>query len=121
VEIGANTTIDRGALEDTVIGDGTKIDNLVQVGHNTQIGRSCIITAQVGISGSCQIGDGVVIGGQGGLADHVTVGAGAKIAAKTGVMGSIAPGEVVMGYPAKPIRQFWREIATVSRLTRRDK
>ncbi|TAL01451.1 MAG: UDP-3-O-(3-hydroxymyristoyl)glucosamine N-acyltransferase [Rhodospirillaceae bacterium] len=121
VEIGANTTVDRGALEDTVIGDGTKIDNLVQVGHNVEIGRKCIITAQVGISGSCRIGDGVVIGGQGGLADHVTVGAGAQIAAKTGVMRSIAPGEVVMGYPARPIRQFWREIAMVSRLTRRDK
>ena len=121
VEIGANTTIDRGTLEDTVIGDGTKIDNLVQVGHNVEIGRGCIITSQVGISGSCRIGDGVVIGGQGGLADHVTVGAGAQIAAKTGVMRAIAPGEVVMGYPARPIRHFWREIAMVSRLTRRDK
>jgi UDP-3-O-[3-hydroxymyristoyl] glucosamine N-acyltransferase len=121
VEIGANTTIDRGALEDTVVGAGTKIDNLVQIGHNVEIGRSCIIVSQVGISGSCRIGDGAVIGGQGGLADHVTVGAGAQIAAKSGVMRQVGPGEVVMGYPAKPIKQFWREIAAVSRLTKREK
>jgi len=121
VEIGANTTIDRGTSGDTVIGEGTKIDNLVQIGHNVEIGRRCIIVSQVGISGSCKIGDGVVIGGQGGLADHVTVGEGAQIAAKTGVMRDVGPGEVVMGYPARPIRQFWREVAALSRLTRRDK
>jgi UDP-3-O-[3-hydroxymyristoyl] glucosamine N-acyltransferase len=121
VEIGANSTIDRGTAADTVIGAGTKIDNLVQIGHNVELGRRCVIVAQVGISGSCKIGDGVIIGGQGGLADHVTVGEGAQIAAKTGVMRDVGPGEVVMGYPAKPIRQFWREIAAVTRLTRRDK
>jgi UDP-3-O-[3-hydroxymyristoyl] glucosamine N-acyltransferase len=121
VEIGANTTIDRGSAGDTVIGAGTKIDNLVQIGHNVEIGRSCIIVAQVGISGSCRIGDGAVIGGQVGFADHVTVGEGAQIAAKSGIMRDIGPGEVVMGYPARPIRQFWREVAALSRLTRRDK
>jgi UDP-3-O-[3-hydroxymyristoyl] glucosamine N-acyltransferase len=121
VEIGANSTVDRGALEDTVIGNDTKIDNLVQIAHNVEIGRNCLIAAQVGISGSCRIGDGVIIGGQAGLADHVTVGKGAQIAAKTGIMRPVAPGEAVMGYPAKPIKQFWREIASVSRLTRRDK
>jgi UDP-3-O-[3-hydroxymyristoyl] glucosamine N-acyltransferase len=121
VEIGANTTIDRGTAGDTTIGAGTKIDNLVQIGHNVEIGRRCIIVSQVGISGSCKIGDGVVIGGQGGLADHVTVGEGAQIAAKTGVMRDVGPGEVVMGYPARPIRQFWRDVAALSRLTRRDK
>jgi UDP-3-O-[3-hydroxymyristoyl] glucosamine N-acyltransferase len=121
VEIGANTTIDRGTAGDTLIGAGTKIDNLVQIGHNVDIGRRCIIVSQVGISGSCKIGDGVVIGGQGGLADHVTVGEGAQIAAKTGVMRDVGPGEVVMGYPARPIRQFWRDVAALSRLTRRDK
>jgi UDP-3-O-[3-hydroxymyristoyl] glucosamine N-acyltransferase len=120
VEIGANTTIDRGALEDTIIGDGTKIDNLVQIGHNVEIGRFCVIAGQVGLSGSCKIGDGVVIGGQAGLADHVTVGAGAQIAAKTGIMRDIPPKQTVMGYPARPIRQFWREIVALSRLTRRD-
>ncbi|MBY0510824.1 MAG: UDP-3-O-(3-hydroxymyristoyl)glucosamine N-acyltransferase [Rhodospirillaceae bacterium] len=121
VEIGANTTIDRGAAGDTVVGAGTKIDNLVQIGHNVQIGRRCIIVSQVGISGSCKIGDGAVIGGQAGFADHVTVGEGAQIAAKTGVMRDVGPGEIVMGYPARPIRQFWRDVAAVSRLTRRDK
>ena len=80
VEIGANSTIDRGALGDTIVGAGTKIDNLVQIGHNVQIGPGCIIVAQVGISGSCRIGAGVVIGGQAGLADHVEVGDGAQIA-----------------------------------------
>lgn len=121
VEIGANTTIDRGTAGDTVVGAGTKIDNLVQIGHNVEIGKRCIIVSQVGISGSCRIGDGVVIGGQAGLADHVTVGEGAQIAAKTGVMRDVGPGEVVMGYPARPIRQFWSEVAGLSRLTRRDK
>ena len=121
VEIGANSAIDRGVAGDTVIGAGTKIDNLVQIAHNVEIGCRCIIVSQVGISGSCKIGDGVVIGGQVGLADHVTVADGAQIAAKTGVMRDIGPGEVVMGYPARPIRQFWREIAALSRLTRRDK
>jgi UDP-3-O-[3-hydroxymyristoyl] glucosamine N-acyltransferase len=121
VEIGANTTIDRGAAADTVIGTGTKIDNLVQIAHNVRIGDHCIIVSQVGISGSCTIGNHVVIGGQVGLADHVHVGDRAQIAAKSGVMRDIAPGEIVMGYPARPIRQFWRDTAALSRLTRRDK
>ncbi len=121
VEIGANSAVDRGVAGDTVIGAGTKIDNLVQIAHNVEIGARCIIVSQAGIAGSCKIGDGVVVGGQVGLADHVTVGDGAQIAAKTGVMRDIGPGEVVMGYPARPIRQFWREIAALSRLTRRDK
>jgi UDP-3-O-[3-hydroxymyristoyl] glucosamine N-acyltransferase len=121
VDIGANCAIDRGALGDTVIGAGTKIDNLVQIGHNVEIGRDCIIVSQVGISGSCRIGDGVVIGGQCGLADHVNVGDGAQIAGKSGIMRDIGAGDAVMGYPAKPIRQFWREVATLTRLTKRGK
>ena len=121
VEVGANSTIDRGTAGDTIIGAGTKIDNLVQIGHNVEIGSRCVIVSQVGLSGSCRIGDGVLIGGQSGLADHVTVGDGAQIAAKTGVMRDVGAGEVVMGYPALPIRQFWREVAALSRLTRRDK
>jgi len=121
VEIGANTTIDRGAAGDTVIGAGTKIDNLVQIGHNVVIGRNCIIVAQVGISGSCTLGDGVVLGGQVGLADHLEIGSGAQVGAQSGLMRNVARGEVVMGTPAKPIRQFWREIAALSRLTKRNK
>ena len=121
VEIGANSTIDRGAASDTIIGAGTKIDNLVQIAHSVELGARCILVSQMGIAGSCKIGDGVVIGGQVGIADHVTVGEGAQIAAKTGVMRDIGPGEAVMGYPARPIRQFWRELATLSRLTKRDK
>ncbi len=121
VEIGANCTIDRGAASDTVIGAGTKIDNLVQIAHSVEVGARCILVSQMGIAGSCKIGDGVVIGGQVGIADHVTVGDGAQIAGKAGVMRDIGPGEVVMGYPARPIRQFWRELATLSRLTKRDK
>jgi UDP-3-O-[3-hydroxymyristoyl] glucosamine N-acyltransferase len=121
VEIGANCTVDRGALGDTTIGAGTKIDNLVQIAHNVEIGRNCIIVSQVGISGSCRIGDGVVIGGQGGLANHVNIGDGAQIAAKSGIMRDIGAGDAVMGYPAKPIRQFWREVAALSRLTKRGK
>lgn len=116
VEIGANTTVDRGALGDTIIGDGCRIDNQVQIGHNVRLGARCIVVSQVGISGSCTIGDDVVLAGQVGLADHVTVGPRAQVAAKSGVMRDIAPGEAVMGYPAKPIRAFWRETAAIGRL-----
>jgi UDP-3-O-[3-hydroxymyristoyl] glucosamine N-acyltransferase len=116
VEIGANCTIDRGALGDTVIGAGTKFDNLVHIGHNVVVGRNCIIVAQAGIGGSSTVGDGVVIGGQVGIADHVTIGAGAQIAPQSGIMRDVAPGETVMGYPAKPIRRFWREIAALGKL-----
>lgn len=121
VEIGANTTIDRGALADTVIGAGTKIDNLVQIGHNVVMGRNCIVVAQVGISGSCTIGNGVVIGGQAGLAGHLTLADGVQVGAQSGLMRDVGRGEAVMGYPARPVRQFWREIAALSRLTRRNK
>lgn len=121
VEIGANTTIDRGTVGDTLIGSGTKIDNLVQIGHNVVIGRNCVIVAQVGISGSCRLGEGVLLGGQAGLADHVHIGDGARIGAKAGVVRDVGPGEAVIGYPARPSRQFWREMSALSRLTRRDK
>jgi UDP-3-O-[3-hydroxymyristoyl] glucosamine N-acyltransferase len=122
VEIGAGTTIDRGALGDTVIGEGTKIDNLVQVGHNTHIGRHCVIVAQVGISGSCELGDFVVLGGQAGVADHARVGDGARLAAR----GAIAPGDLpggqdYGGVPARPMRQWARELAAVTLLAKRRK
>lgn len=119
VEIGANTTIDRGAGPDTVIGAGTWIDNLVQIGHNVRVGRGCIITAQVGIAGSTQLEDFVALGGQAGLAGHLRIGQGARIAAQSGVIGDIAAGDTVMGCPAVPIRQFFRGQATLLRLARK--
>lgn len=119
VEIGANSTIDRGANSDTVIGSGCKIDNLVQIGHNVRLGYGCIVVAQVGISGSTVVGNGVMIGGQAGLAGHLHIGDGARIAAQSGVMRDIPPGETVFGYPAVPSKQYMRQVAILGRLARR--
>lgn len=119
VEIGANTTIDRGALGDTVIGAGAKIDNLVQIGHNARIGRNCIIAAQTGVSGSCVVGDGVMMGGQVGLADHLVIGAGAQIAAGSGLMRNVPEGEKWGGRPARPIKDWLRETAMLAKLTKK--
>jgi UDP-3-O-[3-hydroxymyristoyl] glucosamine N-acyltransferase len=120
VEIGSCTTVDRAALGDTVIGEGTKIDNLVQIGHNTRIGRHTVIVGHVGISGSCELGDFVVVGGQVGIADHVRIGDGARLAARTGVVpGELAGGQDYGGMPAKPIREYARELATVKMLVKR--
>lgn len=116
VEIGANTTIDRGAGPDTVIGEGTRIDNLVQIGHNVKIGKYCVIVAQTGISGSTQLGDRVMSGGQAGFAGHLKVGEGARIAGQSGIMRDVPPGTEMMGTPAVPIRQFMRQAAMWSRL-----
>ena len=116
VEIGANTTIDRGALRDTIIGEGTKIDNLVQIGHNVVTGRHCVIVAQTGISGSTELGDFAVLGGQVGVVGHVKIGAGAQIGASSGVRGDVPPGTRWAGYPAKPARQWAREVAILKRL-----
>jgi UDP-3-O-[3-hydroxymyristoyl] glucosamine N-acyltransferase len=113
VEIGANATIDRGTMDDTVIGEGTKIDNQVQIGHNVKIGRHCAIVSQVGIAGSTVIGDGVQIGGQAGLNGHITIGSGVQIAAKSGVVQSIPAGERYGGIPARPIKDFLRESAEI--------
>ncbi len=122
VEIGACTTIDRGALGDTVIGEGTKIDNQVQIGHNCRIGRHCVIVAQVGISGSCELGDFVVLGGQVGLADHVKIGDGARLAARSAMApGELPGGQDYGGAPARPIQQWRRELATIAMLSRRPK
>ncbi|MFN6952152.1 MAG: UDP-3-O-(3-hydroxymyristoyl)glucosamine N-acyltransferase [Albidovulum sp.] len=118
VEIGANSTVDRGHVLDTVIGEGTKIDNLVQIAHNVEIGRHCVIVSQVGISGSARLGDFVMLGGQVGVNNHVTVGSGAQIAATSIVKDDVPEGARWGGRPAKPVRDWFREIAAVERLAR---
>jgi UDP-3-O-[3-hydroxymyristoyl] glucosamine N-acyltransferase len=118
VEIGANCAVDRGAIRDTVIGEGTKIDNLVQIAHNVSIGRHCLLAGQVGISGSTTVEDGVIMGGQVGVADHLTVGAGAMLGAKAGVLNNVPPGTRWAGYPARAGKQWLREVATLARIAR---
>ncbi|MFN2397111.1 MAG: UDP-3-O-(3-hydroxymyristoyl)glucosamine N-acyltransferase [Gemmatimonadaceae bacterium] len=117
VEIGANTTVDRGSMDDTVIGAGTKIDNLVQIAHNVRIGRLCLIMSQVGIAGSAMIGDGCILAGQAGLGGHITIGAGARIAAQSGVFGNVPPGETWSGYPARPHKEALRAQAALFKLS----
>jgi UDP-3-O-[3-hydroxymyristoyl] glucosamine N-acyltransferase len=123
VEIGAATTIDRGALGDTVIGEGAKIDNLVQIGHNVQIGRHVVLVSQTGIAGSSVVSDFAVLGGQVGIADHVQIGPGARLAARSAMVSGqkIEGGQDYGGVPAKPVREWLREIHAVSQLVRRRK
>ncbi|WP_420469523.1 UDP-3-O-(3-hydroxymyristoyl)glucosamine N-acyltransferase [Brevundimonas sp. FT23042] len=115
VTVGANTCIDRGAYDDTVIGENTKIDNLVMIAHNCVIGRNCLIAAHTGISGSVVVGDGVIFGGQAGVGDHLKIHDGARIAGGAGILADVPAGETWSGYPAKPIRQFLRETVWVSK------
>jgi UDP-3-O-[3-hydroxymyristoyl] glucosamine N-acyltransferase len=116
VEIGANSTIDRGSIDDTVIGAGTKIDNLVQVAHNVRIGRLCLIMSQVGIAGSVHVDDGAILAGQVGVSGHHTIGKGARLAAQAGVFGDIPAGETWSGYPARPHREALRAQAALFKL-----
>jgi len=115
VSIGAQSCVDRGAFEDTVIGENTKIDNLVQIAHNVAIGRNCVIAGHCGLSGSAVLGDGVQLGGRVGLADHVKIGDGARLAASSGLMHDVPAGETWGGIPAKPARRWFREVAWVAR------
>lgn len=121
VYVGANTTIDRGAGPDTEIGDGTMIDNLVQIAHNVKIGKYCIIVSQVGISGSSVIEDYAVLAGQVGVAGHITIGRGARIAAQSGLMRDVPAGTEVMGSPAVPLRDHFKQITTLARLAKNKK
>jgi UDP-3-O-[3-hydroxymyristoyl] glucosamine N-acyltransferase len=118
VEIGANTTVDRGGMTDTVIGAGTRIDNLVQIAHGVRLGRCCVLAGQVGIAGSTVLEDFVQVGGQGAVSGHLVIGRGAKIAARAGVMQDVAAGAEMGGTPAQPVRAWMREVAWLRRVTR---
>jgi UDP-3-O-[3-hydroxymyristoyl] glucosamine N-acyltransferase len=116
VEVGANSTVDRGSAGDTVIGAGSRLDNLVQIGHNVVLGRCCIIVAQVGISGSTILGDFVQVGGQAAMAGHLQIGNGAQIGAQAGVISDVAAGAKMLGSPAQPSREFFRQVAVLKKL-----
>jgi UDP-3-O-[3-hydroxymyristoyl] glucosamine N-acyltransferase len=121
VEVGANSTVDRGSAGDTVIGAGSRLDNLVQIGHNVVLGRCCIIVAQVGISGSTMLGDFVQVGGQAAMAGHINIGDGAQIGAQAGVISDVDAGARMLGSPAQPSREFFRQVAVLKKLaTKRD-
>ncbi len=119
VEIGANTTIDRGSTQDTVIGAGSRLDNLVMIGHNVQTGRCCVIVSLAGVSGSTILEDFVVVAAQAGLTGHLRIGAKARIGAQAGVMSDVPAGSDVIGSPAEPVRDFFRGVATLRKLARR--
>ena len=121
VEIGSSSCIDRGKFSSTTIGDGTKIDNLVQIGHNCKIGRSCMIAGCCGISGSVTVGDGVIMAGQVAVKDHVTIGNGVTIGGKSGVMNDIPDGETILGFPAAPARETLKQWALLKSLVKRGK
>lgn len=119
VEIGANSTIDRGSVQDTIIGAGSRLDNLVQIGHNTRLGKCCIVVSQAGISGSTELGDYVTVAAQAGLIGHIKIGSKARIGAQCGVMSDVDAGADVIGSPAMPFREFFRNVATLRRLSKK--
>ena len=119
VEVGANSTIDRGSTQDTVIGAGTRLDNLVQIGHNVRLGRCCVIVAQVGIAGSTQLEDFVQVGGQAAMAGHLHIGQGTRIGAQAGVISDAPAGSILLGSPAQPRTDFLRQVATLKRMVRK--
>jgi UDP-3-O-[3-hydroxymyristoyl] glucosamine N-acyltransferase len=119
VEVGANTTIDRGSTRDTIIGAGSHLDNLVQIGHNVRLGRCCVIVAQVGIAGSTVLEDFVQVGGQAAIAGHLLIGHGAQIGAQAGVISDVAPGAVLLGSPAQPRKEFFRQVVALKRMVRK--
>jgi UDP-3-O-[3-hydroxymyristoyl] glucosamine N-acyltransferase len=119
VEVGANSTIDRGSIGDTVIGAGSRLDNLVQIGHNVRLGRCCVLVSQSGVSGSTVIEDFVMLGGQAGITGHLRLGKGAKIGAQAGVMADVPAGAVVVGSPSQPLKEFFRQMAVLKRLATR--
>lgn len=121
VQVGANTTIDRGAGPDTVIGAGTWIDNQVQIGHNVKIGKGCVLVAQSGVAGSTVLEDYAVLAAQAGVAGHLRIGMGARIGAKAGVMKDVPPGEEQLGAPAMPVKEFMRQVVALKRLTKPQK
>ena len=121
VEVGANACIDRGASGDTVVGEGTRLDNLVMLGHNVRTGKGCAIVAQVGISGSTVLGDHVQLGGQAGVSGHLSIGSGARVGAQTGVTRDVPARTDVWGTPAMPVREAWRAIATLHRLAKEER
>ncbi len=118
VEVGANSTIDRGSGPDTVIGAGSKIDNLVQIGHNVTVGRACVLVGQSGVAGSAKLGDHVLVGAQAGIAGHLTIGTGARLSAQAGIMRDVQPGLAVAGAPAMPVKEFFRLCAMWRRQVR---
>ena len=119
VEIGANSTVDRGSTQDTVIGTGSRLDNLVQIGHNARLGRCCVVVAQAGISGSTVLEDFVVVAAQAGLTGHLRIGRKARVGAQAGVMSDVEAGQDIVGSPAMPVREFFRNVAVLRRLARR--
>ena len=119
VEVGANSTIDRGSSRDTIIGAGTRIDNLVQIAHNVRLGRCCVIVAQAGIAGSTILEDFVQVGGQAAITGHVRVGQGSQIGGQAGVIADVSAGSILMGTPAQPRKEFYRQVITLKRIARR--